>query len=259
MIVIVKDDKYFWIKVVRQMQNRNLFYNVHILSGSMLKMIAVVSMLIDHTAFVLEPVLPWMSVSLLVFQGKEITIYYLMRKIGRLAFPIYCFLISEGISHTKSKRNYSLRLFLFALISELPFNLMIAGNLFSPKQNVFFTLLLGTHLIQVFESKIDSFQKTFLMLILLAAARFLRADYGVSGAVLVLLLYLCRGQRTLQTVLSYPMLSGGVAAFAAFIPISMYNGKRGFIKTAAAKYAFYLFYPLHILFLLLIKSMLGNG
>lgn len=244
---------------MRLVQNINSFHKGQILSGSMLKLIAAVSMLIDHAAYLLAPVIPRMTVPLFVILGKEVTLYYLMRKVGRLAFPIYCFLISEGISHTKNKQHYSFRLFLFALISELPFNLMSAGHLFGPKQNVFFTLLLGTLFIQVFERKKEGFQKTILMLMLLAAAYFLRADYGVSGAILVLLLYICRGQRTLQTVLSYPMLSGGVAAFLAFIPINMYNGQRGFIKKAALKYAFYLFYPLHILLLLLVRFILENG
>ena len=103
------------------------------ISGYWLKVIAVVSMLIDHTsAVILEQI-----------SGLE-NPAFLMRIIGRLAFPIYCFLLVEGFYHTRSRAKYAGRLFLFALISEVPFDLAFSRRMcdFS-SSNVFFTLLFG--------------------------------------------------------------------------------------------------------------------
>jgi len=118
-----------------------------ILNGSWLKLIAIISMLIDHTAHMLAPTLPLLSKPIFSILGESITIYYIMRKVGRLAFPIFCFLISEGFYHTRNRIKYSLNLFIFALISELPYNLLrtCGKSVFHINgQNVFFTLLLGT-------------------------------------------------------------------------------------------------------------------
>ena len=94
-----------------------------ILSGSMLKLLAIISMTIDHSAVILYPVIDAMRVPISI-GGRAITLYWVMRKLGRLAFPIFCFLISEGYAHTGNKVRYGLRLLIFALVSELPFNLL---------------------------------------------------------------------------------------------------------------------------------------
>lgn len=227
------------------------------LSGSALKLIAIISMLIDHTAYVLAPVLPFMVAPLFPLMGKQITIYYLMRRIGRLAFPIYCFLIGEGYAHTRDRVRYALRLLIFAVVSELPYNLMLSKALFAPDhQNVFFTLFLGVALIHIYKNVKTSLPKLLAMLAVLVVSTQLDADYGAAGVALILLLYIFRNQRAVQAVLAYPMLSGGVAAFCAFIPINLYNGKRGFIGSGVSKYFFYLFYPLHMLLLVGIRYLL---
>ena len=221
------------------------------ISGSVLKLIAVVSMLIDHSALLLGPELPFLSIPLL---GDRITLYYIMRRVGRLAFPIFCFLISEGLVHTRNRKRYLLRLSLFAVISELPFNILVSGDLFCiGKQNVFFTLLLGALLICVSERDRSEGENAILMALILAAALLVKPDYGLSGVILILLIYCFRSRPALQAVAAYPLLSGGFAALAAFIPINLYNRRRGFIKSPALKYGFYLFYPLHILLLAAVK------
>lgn len=228
-----------------------------VLSGSVLKLIAVISMFIDHTGFVFCYEFPEMTETLFHFMGDKVTLYYILRKIGRLAFPIYCFLISEGLTHTKSQKNYLLRLLIFALISEIPFNLMVSGKaLSSANQNVFFTLFLGALSIYFYENTKNRMLNAALMLVILAASVYLKADYGPAGVVVILLIYILRGRPIVQALAGYPLFSGGVWAIAAFIPINLYNGQRGFIKSRVLQYAFYLFYPLHMLLLVGIKQLL---
>lgn len=228
-----------------------------ILSGSALKLIAILSMFIDHAAIILSREAAWMLMPFLSFAGREITAYYLMRKIGRLAFPIFCFLIAEGMSHTKNQKQYGLRLLLFALISEIPFNLLVSGQLIcGTKQNVYFTLVLGALMIWIFENVKTALPKALCMGATAVLTVFLCTDYSLNGVLLIFLLYLLRNQPAVQAILSYPLLSGGIAAFAAFLPINLYNGKRGFIRSPFWKFFFYAFYPLHILLLVLLQQLI---
>ena len=239
------------------MANRFSLDKFKILSGSMLKLIAIITMFIDHAALLLAPQIPFMSAPFIAIGSKEITIYFLMRKIGRLAFPIFCFLVTEGFAHTKNKKRYALRLLLFAIISEIPFNIMVSGLVFNLKyQNVFFTLFLGVLMLSVLDCVHKEFFKIILLIGTGCIAILLKCDYGLLGVLLILLMHILKNHPAAQSVLAYPLLSGGAAAFAAFIPINMYNGDRGFIKSPAMKYAFYIFYPLHILILIGIKLIL---
>lgn len=225
------------------------------LSGSWLKLIAVVSMLIDHTAHILWWDDPAMLAPLFTLAGRSVSLYWLARKVGRLAFPIFCFLIGEGWRHTRSKEKYARNLALFALLSELPFNLMAAGSLVCPgKQNVFVTLFLGVLLLWIYDRNWKELWKALGFLVVGAAALLLKADYGIAGAVLVPVMYALGDKPALRALVSYPLLSGGTAAFCAFAPITLYNGKRGFIRRPWLKYGFYLFYPAHILILFWIRN-----
>lgn len=238
------------------MQKSLLPDRFRILSGSMLKLIAVISMLLDHSALILAPALPILKLAL---PGSDWTLYFILRKLGRLAFPIYCFLIGEGLAHTKDRKGYLLRLLVFAALSEVPFDLMVRNKLFHlGGQNVFFTLLLGALLICIFESAKPELLKATLMFAVLVAAGLLNVDYGITGTVLIFLIYLLRNHPAAQAIVSYPLLSGGIAAFAAFLPINLYNGKRGFIRGGFLKYCFYIFYPAHMLILLLIRHLITS-
>lgn len=111
------------------------------ITGSTLKMIAIITMFIDHTAAViLERMLYMQRFS----SQTAYTVYIIMRLVGRLGFPIFCFLLIEGFCHTRNVKKYACRLFLFALLSEIPFDLGFRGSIFYRQyQNVFFTLLIG--------------------------------------------------------------------------------------------------------------------
>lgn len=228
-----------------------------VLSGSMLKLLAVLSMLIDHTAVTLSSQLTWMEMPIFTMGQTEITLYRMMRVLGRFAFPIFCFLASEGARHTSHGKRYCFRLLLFAFVSEIPFNMMMNGSVIYPiKQNVYFTLFLGVLLIYIFEKVSSKWKKALLMLAVIVLSACLQADYGPGGVLLILLIYVLRNHAVVQAVLAFPLLIAESPAILAFIPINMYNGKRGFIRSGWLKYGFYAFYPLHILLLCLIQGLL---
>lgn len=128
------------------------------------------------------------------------------RLIGRLGFPIFCFLLIEGFLHTRNVWKYAFRLFLFSLISEIPFDLAFRGELFNTGyQNVFFTLLLGLLaliFIQMAEKKLPGkkvLQYLFVIpvtvVFMLIAGMFIKCDYGSMGVLTIVVMYLFHKQR----------------------------------------------------------------
>lgn len=236
-----------------EQNENNRILNYKILSGSTLKVIATVSMLIDHIAAVLLKENP---VELLTILGHNGTLYSLMRFIGRLAFPIFAFLITEGYLHTRNRVRYGGKLALFALLSEIPWDLEHTGKLFIlSSQNVFFTLLLGYLAICMLEKyRSQPVKQGAWLLGLLAVSVILHADFGCSGYAFILFLYVMRERPLLRAVIGCGMLSSHWKAGLAFIPIALYNGKRGFAQGPFAKYFFYIFYPAHLLVLYLIRK-----
>lgn len=241
------------------------------ISGSTLKIIAIVTMTIDHIAAVLlEPMLIAVSGE---WRETLILLYQVLRGIGRLAFPIFCFLLVEGFLHTSNSRRYLLRLGIFAAVSEVPFDLAFHQKWYdSQYQNVFFTLFFGfIAMMGIFwcrnrmtdglrEGKqwlymLGFFGQFAVTLFCALAAWFLHTDYGWYGVMVIALLYLLHTDKVKQ------ILSGAVLFFinlnleslgaAAFLPIALYNGKRGI----RMKYFFYLYYPAHLLILAIICSM----
>lgn len=219
-----------------------------------MKLIAVVCMLIDHLAAFYLFKLPVMHTELFMLGHHAVTPLLMMRLVGRLAFPIFAFLIVEGFLHTRSRVRYGRNLLIFALLSELPWNLIHSGTWHYPSQNVFFTLLLGYLGLCALEYfKDDSRGLLASLLGLLVASVLMRADYGCSGYGFILLLYVLRENRILQAIIGSCVLGSRWIAGLAFIPINMYNGERGFVKGPVAKYLFYLFYPLHLLVIYLLR------
>jgi len=228
---------------------------LQILSGSSLKMIAVVTMLIDHIGAYYLRRQAFASAPLFTVMGKAFSLYQISRDIGRIAFPIFVFLIVEGFQHTHSRINYARNLFLFALISELPWNYAHTGTLRYEKQNVYFTLLLGYLGMWAIEYFWENHIAQLLCLfILFVISYYLKADYGWKGYIFCLIMYLLRNERAAQAIVGSCWLHYEWKACFAYLPINMYNGKRGFLSgKTALKYAFYAFYPVHILILGLIK------
>lgn len=227
-----------------------------VLSGSMLKLIACIVMLIDHTGAIILTQYPPALQSLFFINGKGYSIYRIFRDIGRCAFPIFCFLIVEGFLHTHNRWKYGRNLLIFALLSEIPWNFMHTNTWHCEKQNVFFTLFLGYLAFCAMEYFWETPWKQFCAVLLLLLASFsLNADYGWRGFIFLLIMYMLRNERVSQAIVGSCWLHYEWKACFAFISINMYNGKRGFIKGKAAKYFFYIFYPLHITILVILKNI----
>ncbi len=231
------------------------FNKYRVLSGSALKTIAVVSMLIDHVAAVFLQNSP---IVLFTALGHSLLLYTFMRSIGRIAFPIFAFLITEGYLHTHDRRRYGISLALFALISEIPWDLEHTGKYFViSSQNVFFTLLLGYLGICMYERYREQPQYQAAWLLgLLGVSLIFHADYGCSGYCFILFMYVLRERELIRAVIGCGFLSSRWKAGLAFIPIALYNGKRGFVRGKLMKYCFYMIYPVHILILYFIKNSL---
>ncbi len=183
------------------------------------------------------------------------------RGIGRLAFPIYCFLLIEGFERTHSRAKYAFRLFLFALISEVPFDLAFHGQrVYLYYQNVFFTLLLGLLMMWAMKEleervPIPVLRWAGMGAVFLAAAfaaEKIYCDYGANGIIAIALLYLFRKNKWHQIIAGILAFLWEITAPLAFLFIGLYNGERGL----RLKYVFYLFYPLHLLILYYISTML---
>lgn len=227
------------------------------LSGSMLKLIAVLAMLIDHITKVLH-----IGTDVVVLQLRESvwTISDTMILVGRIAFPIYAFLLVEGFCYTHDRRKYGIRLFVFALISEIPWNLEHCGRFFYPSQNVFFTLFLGYLGLCAAEKflKVSGGERTKyagILFLLLLISLFLRADYGASGFGFVLIMYFLRKAPVFRALAGSCILSSTWKAGLSFIPIAFYNEKRGFIQGRVLQILFYAIYPVHMLLLFWIRAV----
>ena len=219
------------------------------LSGSGLKVLAVVTMAIDHVAhWLLYGRVEWMEPLVQVSVGsRQLTAYFLLRCVGRLAFPLFAFLVVEGFLHTRSRRRYGRNLLVFAVLSEVPWALLHHG-VHLTGHNVMFTLLLGfLGLCAIERYRGDAARLAAVLLGMFACAVCLHPDYGAAGFAFVLLLYTLRRHRLLQAIIGSCMLPMNLVAGLAFIPMAMYNGRRGFIRGPWAKYLFYAFYPLHLL------------
>lgn len=251
------------------------------ITGSTLKMLAMITMLIDHIGAIILERMAFKDYIAAMQQGTLagfdyhtmdlglVMLYQVFRFVGRLGFPIFCFLLIEGFMHTRNVKKYAGRLFLFALISEVPFDLGFTGTpFFMGYQNVFFTLFIGLSVMIAFrwiEEKEDWKRGLRFLLSVLALAAgmgvayLLQSDYDWIGVLTIAVMYRFRYKRMLSAGLGCTVLTLTmpieITAFLALIPIRMYNGRRGW----NIKWLFYAFYPLHILLLYLIGYFMNLG
>lgn len=215
------------------------------MSGYSLKLIALVTMFIDHMGLVLFP---------------DVII---LRCIGRISFPIFAFLIVEGFVHTSNFKKYIARIVAFAFVSEIPFNLLVSGRLIDfEHQNVFFTFAIGLMVLYfVRKNTVLILNNAFLILGILFSV-ILMTDYSIYGIGLIYIFYVFKYDKRVMFCLStlVSLISGGAQSFAALATLLLvfYNGERGsFIPDKKyIKYLFYVFYPLHMLVLVGLKLLL---
>ena len=243
------------------------------ISSSSLKIIAVISMLTDHFAagvlgrYLTASGLYGLDVTDTDGVMQLLMAYQIMRMIGRIAFPIYCFLLVEGFEHTKNRIKYAQRLLLFAAASEIPFDLLFKGKILEfSYQNVFFTLFFGLAVMmglswvqEHLPAKGKAAAAAGSIAVIAAgagAAQLLSTDYGAIGVMCMTVLFLFRRKKTWQIIAGCVVFLWELTAPLAFVPVWFYNGRRGM----KLKYFFYLFYPVHLLVLYLICIALGiNG
>ena len=207
-----------------------------------LKIIAIITMFLDHYYRIIGGP-EWLSV------------------LGRLAFPIFAFSISEGYSHTKNVNKYLMRLLNFAIIIQLP---NFLGFQEYPL-NIFFTLALGLFCLEILDNnKINIVVRYIVVLYLCFFAEKTGLDYGAYGIILIILFNKLRNNKLYIFIaflaLNLVILKIGnlsemqIYSIFSLIPIFLYNGKKGY----GMKYFFYLFYPLHFIFLYFLNELLGR-
>lgn len=222
-----------------------------------LKLTACICMLIDHMSFVLFPQ------------------YVFARVIGRIAFPIFAYLITEGYMHTHSIKKYSIRLLIFALISQVPYMLTFRA----PFLNIFFTLFIGLMALYATDHEFSENQllnkilKVIVVSAIVASSYIFRAEYGIYGVLTILAFKFFKNNFTklviaqiiinivyIAPLYKYIFINGNLnlriflqcASLLSLIFIKKYNGEKG----KSFKYAFYAFYPVHILLLYIIGNFL---
>lgn len=213
-----------------------------------LKLLACVTMLIDHVGAVFFPQLRW------------------MRIIGRISYPIYAFLLSEGVHYTRSPAKYGLRLLLVAVISELPYDLLFSGGFTWRKNSIMVTLLIGFAMGMAMK-KCPLWGKFLAVLPFAFVSRYTHGTYGMYGVLMIAMFLLTRDmpwrplvQGLLLTLLSLRMagfpsrLGVQICAIAAIVPLALYSGQKK-IHSSALQWGFTLFYPLHIILFLLIRGI----
>ena len=222
-------------------------------SGSVLKIIAIVSMVIDHCAYFL--------------MDNNSTLYEAMRCVGRIAFPVFAFLIAEGFAYTHNRKRYFTRLLVFAVISEVSWYLLNGAD---GTHNVMFTLALGVVALAVLEKlKENSVLCGIAILSIAYLATWSGVDYEWRGILMILVFNLLRNQndnlpfpygRMMQLLCALPLMMhyGSIGALLACMTIFLYDGARGFIKGNVAKYGFYAFYPVHLLLIWCVITFLAH-
>ena len=233
-------------------------------SGTALKTIACITMLVDHIgascieAGILTPGLDVGTLSQDTLSAYPLyRLDMVLRFTGRLAFPLFCFLLVEGFVHTHNVKGYLGRLVLFGLLSEVPFDLAFFRTPFAPQhQNVYWTLFFGLCALGCLRHCGErSAPGIFSALALAVLAELLRTDYGAIGVLLIVVLYITRASRPLQCLFGAVAVCYELPAPLAFLPVSLYNGQRGRCSRAE-QWAFYLFYPAHLALLAAVTNLL---
>ena len=236
-----------------------------------LKLIASITMLIDHIGAVLVYSLylsAW-NAGNYALSNQMAVLYEPMRIIGRIAFPIYCFLLVEGFHYTRDRKKYCTRLVIGMLLSEIPFDLSLSGYIDWTSSSVMVTLLLGCLMMAGMDC-FHGFWKLLAIPPFYGIAELLGTDYGGHGIALIAMLALTKGlprEKLLRTIgfvfllwfgpdvqlglIAVPMELFGLVGL---IPMFLYDGRK-LTRNKWIQWGFYLFYPVHLLILWLLEIL----
>ena len=221
------------------------------IDGTTLKLIAMVAMLLDHACAALLP--GW------------VFLHY----IGRISLPIFAFCLAEGYSHTHDKKKHLLRMGVFAVISEVPFDLLFNNAWLDFSYNnvliTFFIALLGLAGYDAAVTKVKNRTAGtalgFLLIVLACgAAYFINCDHSYFAVFLVFVFYFLREQNrfvciSVGAIMTVAMRNDGIARWTVLgcVPLLFYNGKKG----RGLKWLFYVFYPVHLVILVVLRCLLA--
>ncbi len=232
------------------------------LSQEGLKLAACMTMLLDHLGAVL--LLDIIAEAQTLELARMMTgLYYFLRCVGRLAFPLYAFLLAEGVRHTRNPMGYGIRLVIGAVLTELPYDLLFYGGVNLQHCNAMVTLLLGFGYAMAARMVKTPWLRMGLVLPFLGMAELLGASYGAEGVGIITLFLLTEGlprKRLVQTLglAFFCWLIGGISVdllgisvpvqmfgVLSMVPIALYSGEKR-MKSRWVQWIFYLFYPVHL-------------
>jgi len=228
---------------------------LQIFNGAQLKYLAFVSMLTDHVNNAL-------IIPMLDGEGFLLYLSNIFSILGRIAFPIFVFFIVEGFFKTGSRRKYLLTLLVFGVISEVPFDMFTSKVFYNPNwNNMMFTLalcLMSIWIIDSLKKKISSkilwyIISVFIMAFFGILSMLLSLDYDIHAIVVAYIFYIFYDKPILGAGLGYISIIKELYSFLGFAMTLTYNGKRG----RQYKWLNYLFYPLHILILGILRFYLN--
>lgn len=225
-----------------------------------IKYLAAAAMLIDHiAAFLLQ---------------SESILYMVFRTAGRLTAPIMSFFLAEGFRYTSSKKKYGIRLFLFAVISQIPYVIANGYAILTPQFNMIFTLLLSFTILLAYENIKNSLTRTLVICILIATSIF--SDWGIIAPLWILTFYILQNDEKRRLIaFSVVSVMHVILCFSAviaaskplysqlwqfgvflFIPILLLYNKKSRKTSSFSKWFFYIFYPLHLAIFALLENIL---
>ncbi len=240
---------------IKKSFNQEKLKKAQVFNGAQLKYLAFLSMLVDHVNNAL--VVPFL-------QGKGFLLYLsnLFSILGRIAFPLFVFFVVEGFFKTGSRKKYLINLLVFAVLSEVPFDMFTSRVYFNPNwNNVLFTLALCLTSLWIIDCLKEKLRNKILwylasLLVVVSFSFFamgLSLDYDYHGILLAYLFYLFYDRPLLGVGLGYLSLIKEVYSFLGFGLILTYNGQRG----KQNKIINYLFYPVHLLILGILRFSLS--
>lgn len=247
------------------------------MSGFALKLIAIICMTIDHLYKLMPDFISMLPDISIAIPGGAISLLGIVALLGRMAFPLFAFCVAEGALHTKNIEAYLTRLFIFAVISELPFDYAFFGGINLGSQNVIWTFFFGVLAVYLYKRLKSSMLIALYVVLATAVVCYLfKTDYNTIGVILIFVMYVIKNKplkifAVLGIICAYYLYVKGlfiavyssnafdtlnrslslIATSSSVIFMALYNGRKG----VGMKWFFYIYYPLHLIALSFIDKL----